>query len=66
MSAAHTPAFARAGFGSAGRLSCRAEGMGRPCVRVKMAMAMREAAGKLTAAWHRHGCELGFAGIAQG
>jgi hypothetical protein len=31
-----------------------------------MAMAMREAAGKLTAAWHRQGCELGFAGIAQG
>jgi class 3 adenylate cyclase len=34
---------------------------------VKMAMAMREAAGKLIAAWRRHGCELGFgAGIAQG
>ena len=34
---------------------------------VKMAMAMREAAGMLIAAWHRHGCELGFgAGIAQG
>lgn len=34
---------------------------------VKMAMAMREAAGKLIAAWHRHGCELGFGiGIAQG
>jgi adenylate cyclase len=34
---------------------------------VKMAMAMREAAAKLTAAWRRHGCELGFgAGIAQG
>jgi class 3 adenylate cyclase len=34
---------------------------------VKMAMAMRDAAGKLTAAWRRHGCELGFgAGIAQG
>jgi len=34
---------------------------------VKMAVAMREAAGKLTAAWRRHGCELGFgAGIAQG
>ncbi len=34
---------------------------------VKMAMAMREAAGNLIAAWHRHGCELGFgAGIAQG
>jgi class 3 adenylate cyclase len=34
---------------------------------VKMAMAMREAAGKLIAAWHRHGSELGFgAGIAQG
>jgi hypothetical protein len=32
-----------------------------------MAMAMREAAGKLIAAWRRHGCELGFgAGIAQG
>jgi adenylate cyclase len=34
---------------------------------IKMAMAMREAAGKLIAAWRRHGCELGFgAGIAQG
>jgi len=34
---------------------------------VKMAMAMREAAGKLIAAWRLHGCELGFgAGIAQG
>jgi class 3 adenylate cyclase len=34
---------------------------------VKMAMAMRQAAGKLIAAWRRHGCELGFgAGIAQG
>jgi class 3 adenylate cyclase len=34
---------------------------------VKMAMAMREAAGKLIAAWRRDGCELGFgAGIAQG
>jgi class 3 adenylate cyclase len=34
---------------------------------VKMAMAMREAASKLIAAWRRHGCELGFgAGIAQG
>jgi adenylate cyclase len=34
---------------------------------VKMAMAMREAAGKLIAAWRRHGCEIGFgAGIAQG
>ena len=34
---------------------------------VKMAMAMREVAGKLIAAWHRHGCELGFGiGIAQG
>ena len=30
-------------------------------------MAMREEAGKLIAAWRRHGCELGFgAGIAQG
>src|SRR5271169_1036160 len=29
-SAAHTPAFARAGSGSAGRSSCRAEGRGRP------------------------------------
>jgi adenylate cyclase len=34
---------------------------------VKMAMAMREAAGMLTAAWRRRGRELGFgAGIAQG
>jgi adenylate cyclase len=34
---------------------------------VKMAMAMREAAGRLIAAWRRDGCELGFgAGIAQG
>jgi adenylate cyclase len=34
---------------------------------VKMAMAMREAAGKLIAAWRRHGCDIGFgAGIAQG
>jgi adenylate cyclase len=34
---------------------------------VKMAMAMREAAGTLIAAWRLHGCELGFgAGIAQG
>jgi class 3 adenylate cyclase len=34
---------------------------------VKMATAMREAAGKLIAAWRRHGSELGFgAGIAQG
>jgi class 3 adenylate cyclase len=34
---------------------------------VKMAMAMRDEAGKLIAAWRRHGCELGFgAGIAQG
>ena len=34
---------------------------------VKMAMAMREEAGKLIAGWRRHGCELGFgAGIAQG
>src|SRR5215467_803000 len=34
---------------------------------VKMAMAMREAAGKLIAAFRRHGCELGFGvGIAQG
>jgi adenylate cyclase len=32
-----------------------------------MAMAMREAAGALIAAWRRHGSELGFgAGIAQG
>jgi adenylate cyclase len=27
---------------------------------VKMAMAMREEAGKLIAAWRLHGCELGF------
>jgi class 3 adenylate cyclase len=34
---------------------------------VNMAMAMREAAGKLIATWRRDGCELGFgAGIAQG
>jgi class 3 adenylate cyclase len=34
---------------------------------VKMAMAMREAAGKLTAPWRRRGRELGLgAGIAQG
>jgi len=34
---------------------------------VKMAMAMREAAGKLIASWRRHDCELGFGvGIAQG
>jgi adenylate cyclase len=34
---------------------------------VNMAIAMREAAGKLITAWRRHGCELGFgAGIAQG
>ncbi|MGA8399708.1 MAG: GAF domain-containing protein [Stellaceae bacterium] len=34
---------------------------------VKMAMAMREAAGALTAVWRRRGRELGFgAGIAQG
>ena len=34
---------------------------------VKMAMAMREEAGKLIVTWHRDGCELGFgAGIAQG
>jgi adenylate cyclase len=34
---------------------------------VKMAMAMREAAGKLIAAWRRHGSKLGFGvGIAQG
>ena len=34
---------------------------------VKMAMAMREEAGKLTATWRRDGCELGFGvGIAQG
>jgi hypothetical protein len=33
----------------------------------KRAVAMREAAGKLIAAWRRHGCELGLgAGIAQG
>jgi adenylate cyclase len=32
-----------------------------------MAMAMREAAGKLIAAWRRHGGDLGFgAGVAQG
>ena len=32
-----------------------------------MAVAMREAAGKLITVWRRHGCELGFgAGIAQG
>jgi adenylate cyclase len=32
-----------------------------------MAMAMREAAGKLIATWRRHGGELGFgAGIAEG
>ena len=32
-----------------------------------MAMAMRDAANGLIAAWRRHGCELGFgAGIAQG
>jgi adenylate cyclase len=32
-----------------------------------MATAMREAGGKLIAAWRPHGCELGFgAGIAQG
>ena len=32
-----------------------------------MTMAMREAAGKLIAAWRRDGCELGFGvGIAQG
>jgi GAF domain-containing protein len=39
-----------------------------PAVRaVKMAMAMREAASKLTATWRRRGRELGFgAGIAQG
>ena len=43
-----------------------------PCVdpaerAVKMAMAMREAARELIAAWSRHGCELGFGiGIAQG
>jgi class 3 adenylate cyclase len=34
---------------------------------VKMAMAMREAAGALITAWRPRGCELGFgAGIAQG
>jgi class 3 adenylate cyclase/prephenate dehydratase len=34
---------------------------------VKMAIAMREEAGKLIATWRRDGCELGFgAGIAQG
>jgi adenylate cyclase len=34
---------------------------------VKMAVAMRETAGKLIAAWRRHGCDLSFgAGIAQG
>jgi GAF domain-containing protein len=34
---------------------------------VKMAMAMREEAGKLITTWRRDGCELGFgAGIAQG
>jgi adenylate cyclase len=34
---------------------------------VKTAMAMREAAGTLIAAWRLHGCDLGFgAGIAQG
>jgi class 3 adenylate cyclase/putative methionine-R-sulfoxide reductase with GAF domain len=34
---------------------------------VKMAVAMREAAGELIAAWQIHGCELGFGvGIAQG
>jgi adenylate cyclase len=34
---------------------------------VKMALAMREAASELLAAWRRHGAELGFgAGIAQG
>ena len=32
---------------------------------VKMAMSMREEAGKLIAAWRRHGCELVGAGIAQ-
>ena len=33
----------------------------------KMAMAMREAAGRLIATWRRDGCELGFGvGIAQG
>jgi adenylate cyclase len=34
---------------------------------VKMAIAMREEAGKLIVTWRRDGCELGFgAGIAQG
>jgi GAF domain-containing protein len=34
---------------------------------VKMAVAMREEAGRLITVWRRHGCELGFgAGIAQG
>src|SRR5262249_6849418 len=34
---------------------------------VRMAIAMREAAGELIATWHIHGCELGFGvGIAQG
>jgi adenylate cyclase len=34
---------------------------------VRMALAMREEAGRLIAAWRRHGCDLGFgAGIAQG
>jgi adenylate cyclase len=34
---------------------------------VKLAMAMRQAANELIAAWRRHGCELGFGvGIAQG
>src|SRR5205085_2441401 len=34
---------------------------------VKMAMAMREEAGRLIATWRRDGCELGFgAGIARG
>jgi GAF domain-containing protein len=34
---------------------------------VKMAVEMREAAGKLIAVWRLHGCELGFGtGIAQG
>src|SRR5438046_7446412 len=34
---------------------------------IRMAMAMREEAGKLIATWCRDGCELGFgAGIAQG
>jgi class 3 adenylate cyclase len=34
---------------------------------VKMAVAMREAASKLTTAWRQHGCDLGFGiGIAQG